>query len=95
MDRAASLYREGRVLGVDQLAKNVTPDLAYILEIERYEAKLGGGDQPVRVSLRVTASTSKRRRCVAVATRSSSPFSIAAAALSWIRLENRKSFTSR
>lgn len=40
--RAASNYREGRAIGFENVAKYVTPDLAYILEIERFEAKVGG-----------------------------------------------------
>lgn len=54
MARAAENYRDGRALGFDQVAKHVTADIAYIHELERFEAKMGGSDEPTRVSLRCT-----------------------------------------
>lgn len=55
MARAAEHYREGRAVGFDQIAKYVTPDVAYIHELERFEAKLGGSDEVTPVSLRCTS----------------------------------------
>src|SRR5437867_1443363 len=55
MERAAMLYREGEVVGFDNVATYVTPDLAYIVEVERYRAKVGGGDEITPVVLRVTS----------------------------------------
>ena len=55
MERAASFYRDGRVTGFDSFAKFVTPDLAYIVEVERYEAKVGGSERISPVALRVTS----------------------------------------
>ena len=55
MERAATLYREGEVVGFDNVATYVTPDLAYIVEVERYRAKVGGGDEITPVVLRVTS----------------------------------------
>ncbi len=55
MERAASFYRDGRVVGFDALAKNATPDLAYLVEIERFEAKIAGSDEVSQVVLRVTS----------------------------------------
>ena len=55
MDRAASNYRDGEAIGFDSVAKQVTPDLAYIVEIERYRAKVGGSEDRVEVALRVTS----------------------------------------
>jgi ketosteroid isomerase-like protein len=54
MARAAENYREGRALGFDQLAKFVTPEVAYIHELERFESKMGGSDELSGVSLRCT-----------------------------------------
>ena len=54
MARAAEHYRDGRALGFDQIAKYVTPDVAYIHELERFEAKMGGSDDLTPVSLRCT-----------------------------------------
>jgi len=55
MERAASNYRDGEVTGFENIAKYVTPSLAYVVEVERYEAKIGGGEDVVPVALRVTS----------------------------------------
>lgn len=53
--RAASNYRDGRAVEFENLAKCVTADLAYIVEIERFEAKVGGSDTITPIALRVTS----------------------------------------
>jgi ketosteroid isomerase-like protein len=55
MDRAASNYRDGEAIGFERVAKQVTPDLAYIVEIERYKARVGGNADMVELALRVTS----------------------------------------
>lgn len=55
MARAAENYRDGRVLGFDRIAEHVTPEIACIHELERLEAKIGGGDKTTPVSLRCTS----------------------------------------
>jgi ketosteroid isomerase-like protein len=55
LDRAAAHYRDGRALGFDEVSRLVTPELAYVLEIEHYEAKVGGSAEVTPVSLRCTA----------------------------------------
>lgn len=55
MARAAEHYRDGRTLGFDQVAKYVTSEIAYIHELERFEAKMGGSDEVMPVSLRCTS----------------------------------------
>jgi len=54
MDRAAANYRDGGALGFDEVSRLVAPELAYLVEIERYEAKVGGGAELTPVSLRCT-----------------------------------------
>ena len=54
MDRAASNFRDGRSTGFDRVAECTTADLAYIVELERYEAKVGGTEAVTPVVLRVT-----------------------------------------
>jgi ketosteroid isomerase-like protein len=54
MDRAATIYRAGRSLGFDRVAAYATADLAYIVEVERYEAKIGGSEDITPFALRVT-----------------------------------------
>jgi len=53
--RAAGNYRDGRAIDFENFAKCVTDDLAYILEIERFETKVGGSDELNEVALRVTS----------------------------------------
>ncbi|SRR6266545_5612853 len=55
MDRAASNYTDGEVTGFENVAKYVTPALAYIVEVERYKAKVGGSQDIVSIVLRVTS----------------------------------------
>ena len=53
--RAGSNYRDGRAVEFENFAKCVTADLAYIVEIERLEAKVGGSEEVTPVALRVTS----------------------------------------
>jgi ketosteroid isomerase-like protein len=55
VERAASNYRDGEVVGFENVAKYVTPELAYIVEVERYKAKVGGGEELAPIALRVTS----------------------------------------
>jgi ketosteroid isomerase-like protein len=55
IERAASNYKDGEVVGFENVAKYVTPELAYIVEVERYKAKVGGGEELAPISLRVTS----------------------------------------
>lgn len=55
MERAATYYREGRATGFDLVAKVVTPELAFTVEVERVSSKIGGSDEESPVSLRVTS----------------------------------------
>jgi ketosteroid isomerase-like protein len=55
MERAASNYRDGRATGFETLATYVTPDLAYLVEVERFEAKIGGKKETASGALRVTS----------------------------------------
>jgi len=54
MDRAAANYRDGRALGFDEVSRLVTPELAYLVEVEHYEAKVGGSPETTAGSLRCT-----------------------------------------
>jgi len=55
MKRAASHYRDGDAAGFDTISKYITPDLAYIVEVERLESKVGGRDKASPVHLRATS----------------------------------------
>lgn len=51
---AAALSRGGAFVGFETISEYQTADLAYNLEIQRTEARLGGADELTPVSLRVT-----------------------------------------
>ena len=52
---AASNYQDGEVTCVELIAKYVSDDLACVVEVESYRAKVGGSEDMVSVSLRVTS----------------------------------------
>jgi len=52
--RAASNFRDGENEGFEIVAKYVTPELAYIVEIERTKAKVGGREDVAPSALRAT-----------------------------------------
>lgn len=54
MERAAQHYRDGRALGFENLSTVVTPELAYVVEVERLRAKVGGRADASDLALRVT-----------------------------------------
>jgi hypothetical protein len=54
LDRAAENYRDGEVVGFDNVSTVTTPDLAYTTEIESYRARVGGADDLAPVAVRVT-----------------------------------------
>jgi ketosteroid isomerase-like protein len=54
MERAASNFRDGEITGFETVAKYVTPELAYIVWIERAKAKVGGREDIAPTALRAT-----------------------------------------
>ena len=54
-EHGSSLYRDGEITGFENLAKYVTPDLAYIVEVERYKIKVAGRAELSSVALRTTS----------------------------------------
>jgi ketosteroid isomerase-like protein len=55
MERAATYYRDGKAIGFELVAKEVTQDLAFVVEVERVSSKIGGSQEGTPVSLRVTS----------------------------------------
>jgi ketosteroid isomerase-like protein len=53
-DRATSQFTDGQIVGYEIIEKYVTPELAYVVEIERGEAKVGGREQSTPWALRAT-----------------------------------------
>ena len=54
LERAASHYRDGEATGFESVAKYVTAELAYTVEIERCQAKVEGRDDVTPIAVRVT-----------------------------------------
>ena len=54
LDRAAANYRDGEVVGFENVATVRGPDLAYTVEIESYRARVGGASELLPVAVRVT-----------------------------------------
>jgi ketosteroid isomerase-like protein len=55
LGRAAANYREGEIDSIETVVKLVTPELAYLVELERYRAKVGKSDEFAPSGLRVTS----------------------------------------
>jgi ketosteroid isomerase-like protein len=54
LDAAASNYRDGEIDQIETIVKLVTAELAYLVEVETYRAKVGGSDELSPAGLRVT-----------------------------------------
>jgi ketosteroid isomerase-like protein len=54
IEHAASQFRDGRLVGVEIVEKNVTPEFAYTLWLEHGEGKVGGREDVAPATLRVT-----------------------------------------
>ena len=53
-EHAASQLRDGEIISVEIIEKHVTPELAYVVWIERQKAKMGARQDVTPVDLRVT-----------------------------------------
>ena len=54
LERAASHYRDGETTGFENIAKYITAELAYTVEMERMQAKVEGREDITPISARVT-----------------------------------------
>jgi hypothetical protein len=53
--RAATLYRDGEVMGFERVATYAAAELTCFVEVERYRTKVGDSDELSSVALRVTS----------------------------------------
>jgi ketosteroid isomerase-like protein len=53
-ERAASNFRDGQNIGFEVIERYVTPELAYVVRIERAKAKVGGREEITPITLRAT-----------------------------------------
>jgi ketosteroid isomerase-like protein len=56
LDSASSRFSDGQVESFDSVAKYMAADLACILELERWRAKVGGRENASQFDLRVTST---------------------------------------
>jgi ketosteroid isomerase-like protein len=55
MERAASQFRDGDIVAIENQEKHVTSELAYVVRVERAKAKVGGSEDIIApIALRVT-----------------------------------------
>jgi ketosteroid isomerase-like protein len=54
LDRAAENYRDGEVVGFENVSTGIGSDLAYTVEVESYQARVGGAEEIAPVAVRVT-----------------------------------------
>jgi ketosteroid isomerase-like protein len=54
MERSASGFREGEIDAFETVTRVVTPELAYVVWVERHRSKIGERDEIVDFPLRVT-----------------------------------------
>ena len=54
MERAASNLKDGEIVAFENIAKYVTPELAYTVWLERQQAKVSGREDITPFALRVT-----------------------------------------
>src|SRR5215211_8680608 len=54
LDRAAENYRDGEVVGFENVSTGIGSDLAYTVEVESYQARVGGAEEITPVAVRVT-----------------------------------------
>ena len=53
-DRAVAQFRDGEMVSYEIIERQVTPELAYAVEIERGKAKVGGSEDITPIALRAT-----------------------------------------
>jgi ketosteroid isomerase-like protein len=53
-DRAVAQFRDGEMVNYEIIERHVTPELAYVVEIERGKAKVGGSEDITPIALRAT-----------------------------------------
>ena len=54
MERATSSRRDGEIVGFEIVAKHVTSEFAYVVEVERLKGKFGEGEYIAPYDLRAT-----------------------------------------
>ena len=73
-EEGASFLRDGSIRGFEEVSRYSTPDLGYVVQLERTQARLTSSDDMVPFELRVTMISDERERpgrsCTATRTQS-------------------------
>ena len=77
MERAATNYWDGEATGFDRISEYATADLGYIIEVERFRSRVGGGDKLVPFALRVTTIFRREEGAWRVVLRHADPITLA------------------
>jgi len=85
MTSAASHYRDGDATSFENLAKYVTPELAYVVEVEWLKSKVGDREEITPLALRVTTVLRPEEGTWKVVHRHADPITTAQAAESVIQ----------
>ena len=85
IDRAASGYVRGRVTGFEAISTFVTPELGYLVEVERFEVAVKGRQEMSPGALRVTTIVRREDGAWKVAHRHADPITSPQSAASVLR----------
>jgi ketosteroid isomerase-like protein len=87
MEGASALWKDGEVVGFENVSKCVTPELAYIVEVEWFKAKMGGSAEVTPVTLRTTSVLRLEDGTWKIAHRHADPITTARSAESVVQRE--------
>jgi ketosteroid isomerase-like protein len=54
LERAAGTFRDGEIVGFETIAKSVTSELAYLVEVEKCKTKVAASNELTAIDIRVT-----------------------------------------
>jgi ketosteroid isomerase-like protein len=54
LERAASTFRDGEIVGFETIVKSVTSELAYLVEVEKCKTKVADSNELTAIDIRVT-----------------------------------------
>jgi ketosteroid isomerase-like protein len=77
MERAASTLRDGEMVSFEIVEKYVTPELAYVVEVERQRVRIRGREDIIPSALRVTTSFRAEEGTWKVVHRHADPITVA------------------
>ncbi len=77
IEEAASLLRDGSIRGFEEVSRYSTPDLGYVVQVERTQARLPGSEDMIPFALRVTLIFRREEETWKIAHRHADPITTA------------------